>query len=260
MKRIFSNISFGLLALAAPLLSASNARAAATCTTSQGEVTINDTTSCHFETAGGCTAKCTPVNFTATCGGTCSASADATCTDTCTAKCTTACTTTPATFSCKNYCSTDCQAGCMGSCTGGNCAAECSASCDQQCTEKCTVHPGSTDCTTECADSCTGSCTVEANATCDVNCATMLTGGCTTKCSQPSGGLFCDGQFIDISDVSNCNFSFSVNASGQLTGDVKAGCSMAPGPSAPFGLPVGLAAIAGFGLLVVRRRRARSDV
>lgn len=256
MNRLFLNVSLGALALAAPLLAASNAFASATCTTSKGVVTITDTTSCHFETAGGCSSKCTPVSFTATCDGTCTATADGTCTSTCDTKCNTECTKQPDTFVCRDYCNVDCQAGCTSSCTGDKCSSQCQASCDSKCTEKCTVHPGATDCTTKCSDCCTGSCTVQANVKCDTDCTTSLTGGCTTKCSQPSGGLFCDGQYIDISSVSDCNFTFTVNASGTLTGNAtSSGCSASPLNGTPFGLPAGLAAIAGLGLLVARRRR-----
>lgn len=251
MNRSFLNASFGALALVAPLFAASNALAATTCRTTSGAVvTIKDPSTCHFETAGGCTSQCTPVNFTATCSAMCTASADTTCTNTCDTTCQTTCTKSPDTFSCKDYCTTECSAQCMAKCTGDGCSAECSAGCDTQCTEKCTVHPGKTDCKTACQDSCTGSCTVEANISCDTSCTSMLTGGCTTKCSQPTGGLFCDSQYIDIGAVTDCDFSLSVTATGTLKG-----CSAAPGSDVPCGLPAGLVAVAGLGLLVARRRR-----
>jgi MYXO-CTERM domain-containing protein len=252
MKRIFSNVSLGAIALAVPALSASEALAATTCTTQSGTVvTIQDPSTCQFETAGGCTTQCTPVNFTATCSAMCTDSPVTTCTDTCETKCTTACTTTPATFSCQDYCSTDCEAGCMSNCSGGDCGTECSANCDAQCTQQCQEHPGSTDCSTECQDCCNGSCTVQANIMCDVGCVDMLNGGCNTQCSQPTGGLFCDGQFIDIGAVTDCNFSITVTSTGSLSTN----CSAAPGSDSPFGVPAGLAAVAGLGLAVARRRR-----
>ena len=251
MNRFFLNASFGALALAAPLFSASNAFAGTTCHTSRGDVTIKDISTCHFDVSGGCSAQCTPVEFTATCSATCTNMPVTTCTNTCETKCSTSCTTAPTTFSCKDYCTTDCTASCMASCTGDGCTASCSASCDTQCTQRCTAHPGKTDCTTECGDSCTASCTVEANIKCDTDCTAALTGGCTTKCSDPQGALFCDNQYIDISSVSDCDFTLDVSASGTI----KAGCSAAPGGSSPFGLPAGLAAMAGLGLLVARRRR-----
>lgn len=256
MNHFFLNASLGALVLAAPLLSASSALASTTCETSRGVVTINDPTSCHYEIAGGCTSKCTPVSFNATCSGTCSATAESTCTDTCQTKCNTECTTQPDTFVCEDYCAVDCEAGCASTCTGDNCSAQCSASCDTHCTETCTVHPGATDCTTMCQDSCSGTCTVEANIQCNMDCTTALTGGCTTKCSEPSGALFCDDQFIDISTVTDCDFSLSAEASGTVAGGVKAGCSVAPGQSPPFGIPAAITAIAGLGLLFARRRRA----
>ncbi len=259
MNKFFMHVSVGALALAAPLFTASNAFAAFTCSTSKGTVTIKDTTTCHFETAGGCESKCTPVSFTTTCSGTCDASATSTCTGTCESKCKTECTKQPDTFTCKDYCSVDCKAGCSSSCSGNQCSAQCAASCDTKCTEKCTVQTGATDCDTKCKNSCTGSCTVDANIKCDVDCATELAGGCKTKCSQPSGGLFCDDQYIDVSSVSDCNFEFSVKASGQLTGDLTAsGCSSAPGTNTPFGMPAALAVVTGLGLIIGRRRAMRN--
>jgi MYXO-CTERM domain-containing protein len=94
---------------------------------------------------------------------------------------------------------------------------------------------------------------VEANIQCNLTCTSALTGGCTTKCSQPTGGLFCDGQFIDVSDITDCNFSLDVTAT--VSGDLKSGCSVAAGSSAPFGIPAGLSVVAGLGLLLARRRR-----
>lgn len=251
MNRFIMNVSLTVLTVVPSLLSASNAFAATTCTTTQGVVTIIDPTSCHYETAGGCTSLCTPVNFTATCDGTCSATATTTCSDTCQTTCNTECTTAPATFVCKDYCVPDCEAGCSAKCTGDTCVTDCSASCDTHCTETCAVHPGATDCTTLCQDSCSGTCTVEADMQCKMDCTTALTGGCTTKCAEPSGGLFCDGQFIDINAVTDCDFKFNV----AVAGKVKTACSVVEGPSAPFGIPAGLAMMAGLGLTLARRRR-----
>ncbi len=245
-----------VIALSAPLFITSSAFAEFTCKTSKGDVTIHDTTTCHFETSGGCSAKCTPVSFTATCGGKCKASASGSCTETCNTKCKTECTKQPDTFVCKDYCSVDCKASCSGSCKGNNCSSQCTAGCDTKCQEKCTVQTGATDCDTKCNSSCDGSCTVEANIQCDVDCTTDLTGGCTTKCDKPQGGLFCDNQYIDVNDVSDCNFEFSVK--GQVTGDVITKCSTAPGTPTPIGTPVGVAAIAGLGLVIARRRSRKS--
>jgi MYXO-CTERM domain-containing protein len=93
---------------------------------------------------------------------------------------------------------------------------------------------------------------VEANISCDVDCTTALTGGCNTQCSQPSGGLFCDNQYIDVGAVTDCSFSINVTTTGSLS----TSCAVAaPGTGSPFGLPAGLAAVAGLGLLIARRRR-----
>jgi MYXO-CTERM domain-containing protein len=120
------------------------------------------------------------------------------------------------------------------------------------------VDQGSTDCTTSCQDCCSGSCTVQANVTCDESCVSDLTGGCTTKCSALTGSLFCDDQYIDIAQVTDCTFALTVNATATVkAGTAKASCTVAaPGTDSPFGFPAGVAAIVGLGLLVVRRRKA----
>lgn len=255
MKRYFLTVPFASLAFAAPLLAASIAYADATCETDRGTVvTISDTSSCHFETSGGCTSQCTPVNFTATCGTECTKTATESCTNECKTTCETECTKQPDTFSCETYCNTDCEAGCMAECDGDSCAASCQAKCSTECTKECQVHPGATECTTKCSDCCKASCTVQENISCEVDCVSDLQGGCETKCEEANGGLFCDGQFISISDVADCSFEIkgSVNVDGDV--DISTSCSAAPGNS-PFNVGAGLAAIAGLGLLVARRRR-----
>jgi MYXO-CTERM domain-containing protein len=254
MKRLVLSASLGTLALAIPLLSASDAlaNATATCRTSGGTVVqIHDPKSCHFETGASCTSQCTPVNYTTTCSTMCTEGATTTCTNTCEEKCTVDCTTMPATFSCEDHCSTDCHAGCMASCDSGDCETECSASCDTECKQKCEVHPGSTDCTTQCQDCCSGSCTVQANISCNESCVSKLDGGCTTKCKETRGGLFCDDQYIDVNAVTDCTFSIRATTTGSLS----TSCAAAPGNDSRFGLPAAAFAIAGLGLFVARRRR-----
>ena len=249
-------VSLGTFALAASLLTAGDALAAvaATCTTSGGTVvSITDPGSCHFETGPTCTQQCTPENYTTTCSTQCTDTATKTCTNDCETTCNTACTTKPATFTCKDECTSNCQAGCMAGCSGGDCSADCSASCDAQCTESCKEHPGSTDCTTECQDCCGGSCTVQANVSCNQTCVSQLSGGCTTKCDGPNGGLFCDGQYIDIDTIDDCTFSLGFATT--TTGSLSTTCSAAPGRDSRSGLPAALGALAGIGLFVSRRRR-----
>jgi MYXO-CTERM domain-containing protein len=88
---------------------------------------------------------------------------------------------------------------------------------------------------------------------CDQSCVSALTGGCTTKCAQPSGGLFCDNQYIDIAAVTDCTFTLTTTTKTTLSTSCAAA---APGTGSPAGFPAGLAAMAGLGLLIARRRRA----
>ena len=225
-------------------------------TTSKGEITINDTSTCHFETAGGCTAQVHPRELHGDLRRDLHRHGDE---------------------HLHRHLPDQVQhrvreaarhlrlQGLLQDRLRGRRAPrpapaaaarrECSASCDTKCTEKCSVHPGHrlhdevrrTAAPAPAPSRRTSSATWTARA--------RSPGGCTTKCSQPTGGLFCDGQYIDISAVTDCNFSFNVNASGQLTGNATSSCAASPGPASPFGLPAGLAAVAGLALVVARRRR-----
>jgi MYXO-CTERM domain-containing protein len=81
----------------------------------------------------------------------------------------------------------------------------------------------------------------------------QLTGGCTTKCNGPNGGLFCDGQYIDIDAIDDCTFSLSLTTT--TTGSLSTNCAAAPAQGSRSGLPAALGALAGIGLFVARRRR-----
>jgi hypothetical protein len=252
MNRTTLSFSLGLLALAAPTLSASNAFAATTCTTEDGTVvTISDPGSCKVEVSDSCTANCTADSFKTTCTTQCDVQPETTCTNSCETDCHTECTKEPDTFSCEDDCSTRCEAGCSANCSDDSCSTECHANCDTQCQQHCEVHPGATDCNTICQDCCTATCTVEATTKCDVTCSSKLEAGCTAKCDAPDGGLFCDGQFINVSKIEDCNFEITVTAHA----DVSTSCALNQGGSTRDGFAV--AAITGLGLLAAGLRRRR---
>jgi hypothetical protein len=249
MRSLVMLTSIGTLAIAAFLLSP-NARA------DMGVCGALASGSCSFVVGGGCTAQCEPLNMTATCGVTCSGQCTATASTECSSTCDTSClqSCTPGATHCKEHCEGDCHSHCESDCTDSNCQGECDGACTGHCSEKCVQDPP--DCQTLCQTSCDGSCEVQANLSCyldcEASCTVDMTGGCQTDCQEPYGALFCDGQYVEITNYSDCaaSFGFSAQASASV------GCSMAPRSSTPFGLGALAAVATGIGMTVVRRRRA----
>ena len=245
---------------------------------------------CTVEVEGGCVAKCTPVNVTAACAadlklgcdGMCTGSASAECTGSCSADCMAECEVQPAEFNCQASCQADCSADCSGRCAGDSdgakCEASCKATCTGDCDASCSVTPAEADCSAKCDARCEGSCKAEANIDCQVecqadgyvDCEAEVTGGCKTRCEQPEGALFCDGQYVDAgNNLEQCIaalkalLDIEVYAEGNAecsgntcTAEGVAGCSCsADGPG-----DLGLAGMLGLGFVVVgatrRRRRA----
>src|SRR5512140_3271198 len=77
-----------------------------------GNLDIAGNAHCELDTSGGCTARCTPVTFEAscaaqletTCAGQCTASIDASCSTSCNASCDASCTANPGNFTCQGSC------------------------------------------------------------------------------------------------------------------------------------------------------------
>ncbi len=289
---------FGLLTVVASLVGVSlvaltpeTARAdiASAC----GNLDFSGNEMCTVETSGGCMAQCTPVSFEASCAvsleanctGSCNASVDVSCEANCSGGCMANCTGHPGMFDCEGTCSADCNGHCMGECmTNGNvseCEASCQASCGARCQANCMGVPPSVDCNAGCTASCKGSCTAQANFGCDImctesgyaNCEASLMGGCTAQCSQPSGALFCNGQWVNTQSVQDCvnqlkslfpNIMVQGSASGmcangmcngQAQGSVSCDVATPGEPAVPAGL---FAGGAGFAALAFVRRRRRN--
>jgi hypothetical protein len=125
-----------------------------------------------------------------------------------------------------------------------------------------------------CQAACQGSCQAQANLSCQfqcesslyAQCETTVQGGCNTACSQPSGAIFCDGNYVQAPDVSQCEsdleaqLNIHVSGSAQCSGGTctahgQVSCGqIAPGdvpPLSPLLIGAGLAMAAGG---VVRRR------
>jgi LPXTG-motif cell wall-anchored protein len=78
-------------------------------------------------------------------------------------------------------------------------------------------------------------------------------GGCTANCTAPSGAFFCDGQFVDVTDISSCTFTLNVSATIGSSGS--SSCAAAPLTGSPYEAPAALGMLASLGLFVARRRR-----
>ncbi|HEY3822159.1 MAG TPA: hypothetical protein VGL81_33570 [Polyangiaceae bacterium] len=233
--------------------------------------------SCQIEVSGGCTADCTPLKLEAGCTGSCSMLPDIDCSNACQTTCTSTCS--PSAL--------DCMAGCHGECDQpttttcqqqdptADCVSQAQAQCDMHCKETCTTPP--TDCSQVCETCCDGSCSAQINFNCDFQCFANLQGGCSVQCQKPAGAIFCNGQYVNASDVDACitylatqGVTVDISARGSVqcdsdgcngTGNASAG-GCAVGPASTDGGSGGLAlAVAGLfvGTAAARslRRRAR---
>ena len=260
--------------LAAPLLFAVSTASAAADRASCGNINLLAAGECHLEVSGGCTAKCEPINFTAACEGQCNVTIDASCTASCGATCNADCTANPAMFDCQARCETDCGGSCMANCSAAanmsDCAGYCQGRCTNDCKAQCNVVPPSASCDAQCKGCCSGSCQAKADFNCNYDCSTKLTGGCQTDCQAPNGALFCDGQYVHVSNLDDCvaylesqfNLTIDYQASGHCDatgceGEASAGvsCSAAPIGSASRDVGAIAALVVGAGFVASRRRR-----
>lgn len=266
------------LALAS-LLSATSARSASAADAGDpcGNFDFSQGISCKIEISGGCTADCTPLNLEVGCSGSCTQQVppDSTCTTYCDSSCSSTCDPD----------AIDCMAGCHGECDqsmteiceqqtpNADCVTQAKAQCDMHCQQSCAGAPA--NCPGQCQACCVGSCNGQLNYQCDFDCFANLQGSCSVQCQQPGGAIFCNGQYVNASDVEACidylatqGISVDVSARGSVECD-STGCSAtadgtasasacavaAPGGTA--GLEVGVAAAIGLAAVGAARRRSR---
>jgi hypothetical protein len=254
-----------------------------------GNIDLSGNESCTFETSGGCTAQCTPVNLQvscsasleASCSGGCTGSVEASCTSSCSGSCMTNCSANPGSFNCSGSCEADCSGHCQAQCASDANQSECTSSCQETCGAHCNAScqgtPPSATCDTQCQASCQGSCQAQANFSCDISCQEMgyamcesnLQGGCTGQCSEPQGALFCNGQYVSVdpSQLQQCEsqlqslLNIQVSASAACSGNTCSGQAAAScGQIAPGAIPMSegfLAVGLGVGLVGAVRRRVR---
>lgn len=277
----FGKLALSLLALPAALLMSSSAFAIDT-PAACGNFDFNKNGfGCEIKVEGGCNAECRPINFIAGCKGGCTASASTQCTGDCGTSCLATCN--PAALNCMNGCHAECDEPAKARCEASHpppydCVSAAKAACKGHCEDACNVPMmGQDPCQDHCVACCNGSCTTNINMDCDLECYAKLEGGCKVACTQPSGGLFCNGQFVNASDVQGCidaliaqGLEVNVEARGECVcdlsgcdcgGSANAGglaCAANPfneSPFAPVAIAVGMAAA---GISVARRRNRKN--
>lgn len=254
-----SKLSWILGPLAALGVAAVPASALAQDSDACNDIDVSADTQCTVLVDAECTTQCEPISFDLACSGECNGVCNEVASETCVNErittCVEQCEIDPGSFSCTASCDTDCQASCDAECVASDdavaCAASCSATCDTECTAQCEVVPPTADCQTICETSCQTSCTVERNLECSLDCRAECTGdlqgSCETRCDDPQGAIFCDGQFVDADDMQACvdwlasqDVEVDGWAEGQVTcdgnecvGTGTAGCTCTTGPGQP---------------------------
>ena len=263
-----------------------------------GGVYLSLDASCEFVPTETCTTKCEDVAMETSCAARlfvgceteCTATAEVTCLETCTVDCAPACTTLqaePKPPNTRGICMSSCQQACTDDCAGSANQGECRSSCAQNCGEVCEKRCDEddvVDCAPACDVACDGSCTARASSSCQISCQskqfttckTELVQKCDEDCTQTGGALFCDGQFLAVTDLQACadelraELAIDVNieiegevqcdsgtceadSSGKGDVDAKGGCLATVDPRGGIGGT--LMALGIVGLHLVRRRR-----
>lgn len=270
-------LALSLLSLPALLLASSSALAYTT-PPECGAFDFNENgLNCEVRVKASCSADCSSLNFTAGCDGGCMGTPIPGCTDPCGATCVAECD--PAKLDCIQGCHTECEQPFIDNCKAmhpeRDCATDAKASCTSYCRKSCEVMPSG--CLEHCDACCSGSCTSYANIECDISCYAKLEGSCKLHCDDPSGALFCNGQYVGASSVDACinalvaqGLQVNVQARGEVkcdlsgcdgTGNASVGgfaCSAAPIQDSPFAAVAVALGIAGAGISAARRRGRKS--
>ncbi len=220
-----------------------------------GDIFVDAGANCEVLVEGGCTAQCEPVAFTASCAaegaigcqGSCNVDANVDCTASCQGSCEADCNVDPGSFDCRATCEGNCSGDCSARCAGDSNSAECQASCESTCSlecgASCDINAPQADCVAQCQGCCGGECKADINVDCQISCQSDLyveckadlQGGCEAQCQTPSGALFCDGQFIEVSNIDACANALrdllNANVEFQAEGSASFSCSVADEPS-----------------------------
>lgn len=263
-----------------------------------GGVFLSGDAHCEFVRDQDCETRCEVTSvetacvasLQSSCDSMCQASAQTQCSQTCEPSCTEECSKVDKPSSqglCRSECADDCQAKCEGSDNHGRCMACCQQNCNVRCDDHCRSDDTAEVCETKCSPVCTDRCVAEANSSCQIDCQTREFESCQTTtvetcqkdCHDTGGAIFCDGQFLNVTNLKDCaaelasqlsikvdvNLDVDVDvhddSSVSVTRDGKkhtAKCSVsAPGTPTSESELGAVIALGAFGAIVRRSRRRR---
>lgn len=209
-----------------------------------GNINLSGDAECELVVEGGCEGRCEPPRVELACAGDlyiecqaeCDAEATVDCQGSCQADCEAECDVNPGEFSCEGRCEAECGAQCDAECeaseNGGECRAACRATCGGECDASCEGTPPSAECEARCDASCEGQCSADANIDCQAGCQTEgfdeckvdFENRCELQCERPEGALFCDGEFVDSSDLEGCIAALEARLDIEVEGSADARC------------------------------------
>lgn len=227
----------------------------------------DEISSCDMSTGGECLARCSPLSYQAAASGVCTAVAEPACVELCQQDCASDCFAFACFEDCHEACDQTIQALCEAEGSGADCQVQGQVQCDVHCESACEVQPEA--CADSCAQACDGACRAESNFECDVSRFAALDGTCRAHCGDgcnSPGGIFCDAQFVDASNVEACaqyivdqGIEVDVSIVGTLCGEEAEegeGCGCVVGASGSRGYSsAALAILLGLTRRTPRRRR-----
>lgn len=257
-----------------------------------GGVYLSVDSHCEFKPIQECQTTCSTTSVEQvcaqktyeTCGQSCTVSDITSCKKTRSESCSKECQTISSKSSrevCVSECSDDCTSSAVSDNRFGGDHGKCQQSCAHACNAQCDSSSSSdqtTDCETKCQSIVENECTEQVNRDCVLSCQTdnyescetETVNTCNTTCKDKGGAIFCDGQYINASNLQSCadqlatEFSFNIDVAARAvaktvddcTGsNVSSKCSFGPPPNA--GGVAAFGALATLGLVLgLRRRRA----
>lgn len=256
-----------------------------------GGIYLTSASHCEFKPVQQCETTCSTTSVDQVCAQStynmCSASCTTTDTTSCTQSRSEACSMECDTIVnkssrevCVEECSDDCTSEAISKHHFGGDANRCSQSCKHDCNvqcERCSETDQTTDCMTKCTSVVENECLEQVNRDCVLSCQTDnyttcetdTVNTCNTTCKDKGGAIFCDGQYINASNLQDCadqlaeefSFNIDIDVDATVTTTVngtkktaKANCSFGPASPGSEGMLVG--ALAVLGLAIARRRKA----
>jgi hypothetical protein len=215
-SRLFPLLSGSILALGLSVSSPAHAALDAC-----GGIFLTSDASCSYVPKQTCETSCQTTaveqsciaSLSTACESSCTEQATTSCTSDCQTSCVQDCQATPQSSRdlCRSECGSDCDTNCANA-DSAICADSCGHNCDSECENHCNDDDQDVDCATKCGTTCDGRCTATATVSCQEDCQTMQFESCQTTtvqqcqsdCHDQGGAIFCDGQFVNASDVQDC--------------------------------------------------------